>query len=285
MNPPVLTDARAALEASQATRAAVRSLPPDDPQRVAALRAALGSLSETWTDEHRAYVKRGPRNGRTLKSADPVVKFGHERTAETRRLRKMLAPTSGTAYRPQTHRWTANQMSSRLAAATGHLQGFRAEHHAVRSALGGGSFTATKGGGTYRNMRELHAETRKLAADLHEYRTDLNAAWAAYERHLASDRASRADVRRRQALSDRLQSWRADADELHAELRKSMRRKTPIPRRRERWTAERAHAALRAWTSQNGRPPRKAECHPRYGLPHYTQLRRLLGTRPLTGFR
>lgn len=47
------------------------------------------------------------------------------------------------------------------------------------------------------------------------------------------------------------------------------------------WTRRRVVAQAQAFRQFHGRLPLARECHPDYGMPHYTQLQRALGSRPL----
>jgi hypothetical protein len=283
MDTPDLTAPTGALTASQATRASVRGVPADDPERVVALREALGSLMEAWTDDYRAYMRSGSRMVRRTPSDDPRRALAREREAEIRLLRKALAPTSGSAYKRRTERRSAAQMDGTLTRYAELLRVLVREHDTVQNLYGGGSWSSNRHGGTFRNMRELNAAATEIKGKLHAQRIDLNAAWESYQRHLASERATMADHRREDHLAERLDLWRADAAELYAALRRSERRRTPLERPREPWTAESARKALRGFKAAHGREARKADCRPEFNLPHYTQLRRLLGPNPLSG--
>jgi hypothetical protein len=250
MTAPDLTAPTAALAAAQATRASLRGVPADDPERVAALREALGSLMETWTEDHRAYTRSGSRMVRRAPTDDPVRALAREREAEMRLLRKALAPTSGRRYKRRTERRSADQMEGTLSKYVGLLRELVREHERAQRRYGGGSWSSNRHGGTFRNMRELNAAATEIKGELHDQRVALNAAWESYQRHLASGRATSADRHREEHLAERLDLWREDAAELYAALRRSERRRTPLERPREPWTPETARKALRA-----SRPP------------------------------
>ena len=280
MNAPSIAPVTAALEQARDARAR----PPGDPERVAALRSALGTLGDCWTPEHRAHVKHGRRGGRTLRTADPVVKAGQERRAEAARLRSALSRTSGT---PRAERspesggplppWTHAQMRGRLKRFAQVLKGTQSEHDALLRALGRGD--------GYAGMATLRAEAARLLEDLRDERRKVQVRWGQYERRelVRDPRNPYRDDDEYEGLAHWLALLRQDADDLTAALRKSATATRPLPVARRRWTPQTARGALRGFEAAHGRKPRKADCRPEYGLPHYTQLRRLLGPRPLGG--
>ncbi len=279
MSVPNIEATTAALEQARAARAR----PAGDRERSAALRAALGLLRESWTSEHERYCRSGRQIGRTY-SDDPVRVASRERRAELARLRSTLSRTSGT---PRAERspeqggplpaWTHVQMRGRLKRFAQVLAGTQREHDAVRRAIGRGD--------GYAGMATLRGEASRLLEDLRNERRKVQVRWTQYERReIAHDpRRPYRDDDQYDDLAHWLALLRQDADELTAALRKSATATRPLPVARRPWTAEAARKALRGFEAAHGRKPRKADCRPEHGLPHYTQLRRLLGPRPLGG--
>jgi len=269
---PHIEATTAALEQARAARA----LPADDRERPAALRSALGSLRESWTPDHERHCRSGRQIGRTY-SDDPVRVLSRERRAELARLRSALSRTSGTPREDRLPPWTHAQMRGRLKRFAQVLAGTRDEHDAVRRALGRGD--------GYAGMSALRSEAARLLEDLRDERRKVQVRWIQYERRevVRDPHSPYRDADQYDDLAHWLALLRQDADDLTSVLRRSATANRPLPVARRRWTAETALGALRGFEAAHGRKPRKADCRPEHGLPHYTQLRRLLGPRPLGG--
>ena len=262
---------------------AARALSPADRERPAALRSALGTLRDSWSLDHERHCRSGRQIGRTY-SQDPVRLLSRERRAELARLRSALSRTSGTPREDRAPEnggplppWTRKQIRGRLRRFAQVLAGTQREHAAARRVLGRGD--------GYAGMATLRAEAARLLDELRAERRSVQICWGQYERRevVRDPRSPDRDDDEYEDLAHWLALLRQDADELTAALRKSATATRPLPIARRRWTAETARGALGGFEAAHGRKPGKADCRPEHGLPHYTQLRRLLGPRPLGG--
>ena len=278
---PHIEATTAALEQARAARA----LSPADRERPAALRSALGTLRDSWSPAHERHCRSGRQIGRTY-SHDPVRVAARERRAELARLRSALTRTSGTPREDRAPEnggplpaWTHAQMRGRLKRFAQVLAAIQIEHDAVRCALGRGD--------GYAGMSTLRTEAARMLENLRDERREVQVRWMQYERReiVHDPKTPYADADQYKDLARWLALLRQAADELTASLHKSATTTRPLPveRKREPWTPPRARRALLGFEVAHGRKPRKADCRPEHGLPHYTQLRRLLGPRPLGG--
>lgn len=283
---------RATIAAAEATRARVRSMSPADPVRVAALEGILGTLKDCWTPEHEAHCRRGPqRDKATYKDDDPVRVVGRERQKEIRRVRDMLrvhsgAPrvAAGTATRPtQRERaptYSAASMDAAISSALGRLNQITGEHERAVARHRYGSITATKGGGFFMSMRELHEEAAELLARLDGARRTLSRALERYRKGWNPDNDPTGQEWDR--LHERVALVRKDADKLARDLRRSAARKKPDDIEEDpTWTQDRILRALGAYQRKHGRLPTANTCNARPDLPAYTVMTRKLGPSPL----
>jgi hypothetical protein len=251
---------------------------PGDLERRAAVEEALRSLQESWTSEHTAYMRRGQQIGRRG-SDDPVRVCRDEMRAEASRLRAMLTRTSGTP-RQAPPRVNAVAMGGHIARGVQVVRQIAARFEEDRSLHGRGSLTSTRSGGMFRSMRELNASARELLDELREERARVNVAWRRYE--LSSPPMTYAEQDAYDALWDRLKLLREEASALTADLVAASKQGKPdSPPKNGPWTFEKINAVIRAYESQHGRRPTKAEFNSDPTLPFYTEVRRKLGPNPL----
>jgi len=276
-----LNTPRDALDASIAVRERYRRSPADDSELVEALTAALGRLRDAWTPEHERYCRSGRQLGRTC-SDDPMRVLARERRAELARLRSALARTSGT---PRDERAPENggplppigyqQIRGHIRRLLSVVKALEDQHTTLVRVLGRGD--------GYAGMSTLRAEAAVMLDDLREARQRVRVAWDRYERRtvVRDPRKPYADEDQYESMADLLALARLRADALTIKLRKSATTTRPLTVARRQWTEQTARGALHGFEVAHGRKPRKADCRPENGLPHYTQLRRLLGPSPL----
>lgn len=287
---------RAAIAASAAERERLRALSPSDPERIAALEAVLGNLRDCWTQEHEAHCRRGPqRDKATYKKHDPVRVVGRERRAEMRKVRDMLRTDSGaarvpagTAKRPtQRERAPVYDRASMIASlnsAAARLNAIGRDHEEAINRHRHGSITATKGGGFFMSMRELHEEAHELLGRLDGTRRALTRALGRYERGWRQEHDPYDDEWN--GIHERAALLRADAAKLSTELRRSLATKKPDPIEEDpTWTRGRILRALDAYYREHGDLPTATRCNARPDLPSYTIMTRKLGPRPLSEAR
>lgn len=255
----------------------MRGRPPHDPERRVALKAALGSLQGSWTVEHEAYMRSGGMVGRRI-SDDLVRSFRREMLCEIKRLRSALRRTSGTPREPAPT-VSAASMSGRIAQSLQVIRGIDADHEKMRAVLGSGQVVARRGGGFYRSMHRLNAEAEAMLDKLRTERERVNLAWQRYERNAGR---SYAEQDAHHDLADRMALLRQDAALITAELTASMRQQKPhAAPKRGQWNFRAINAAIDAYRAKHGRRPTKREFNSDPTLPHYTQVRRVLGPNPL----
>jgi hypothetical protein len=278
MTTPNLTAPQAALDHARSVRERMRERSPDDAERRATLQAALGLLQDSWSDDHEAYVRRGPMIGRR-NSDDPVRVLRRELTNEVKRLRSAVNRTSGTP-REAAPTVTAASMSSHIARSVQVVRAIATEHETVRRVLGSGEFVASRSGGFYRSMHTLNSEAAALLDKLRAERHRINLAWQRYERRVGGSYAEQDAFDR---LADRMLLHRDEMATLAAELVASTKQKKPhaAAQRRTPWTFETINHAINGYRARHGRRPTKVEFNSDPTLPHYTQLRRVLGPNPL----
>jgi hypothetical protein len=277
---PDISNPRDAIAASKAVRASVRGRPADDADRRARLAASLVSLGECWTEAHESYVRSLPRSAAAV-DGDPVRAVAHARRAEMKALRSALSPVAGS--RPPAPKAPGrDQIWGTLGNVTRKLNALDRDHAAIRETVGRGEIRTSPSGGTYRSMVELNKAAAGLLDDLTEYRRHLTTQFNRFERHA---RAHKALWNTLAKVRDRVDEIRMTMRGLARELRDSATRKRPLARTRQApgtWTRERAVTILRSFKTAHGRLPTRRELDANHTLPHYTQLRRWFGDRPLS---
>jgi len=280
LHAPDISNPSDAIAASKAVRERVRRMPANDPDRRGALTASLGLLGECWTPEHEAYVRSLPRSAASVDD-DPVRVVGRARRTEMKALRDALKPRSGTP-RPRPRIVPPSRMEGIIGKVRQIAYGIDREHEQLRLALGRGEPRRSANGGTFRSMAPLNTEARRLLAELTKTRRRLNTEFARYE-HDAMRLAQRGH--RLARIRESVEETRVYLAQLADRLRQSVKCKRPLkPGRRPpgTWTRERVEQILTSYAKTHGRLPTRRELDDNPTLPHYTQLRRWYGDRPLT---
>ncbi len=236
-----------------------------------------------------AYCRRGPMVGRRVSNEEARV-LNAEVTRTLRRMRAMLKRRSG-SRRPAVVEPRRVAVDGACGRARQVIDRLRQDHEALRRVLASGSPRTMRSGAVVASTAELNDEAAKLLVDLRDTRWMVSRHLHAYRRgHLERMKhaSNRYEVSEEEDLVEALvDAVRVEADQLRAEIVCSVKQREPErPQRpKEPYNFDDAAAAWFKFHDRHGRWPRKTDHHPVNGLPHYTQLHRVVGASPMAQMR